>query len=93
MDKELLKKAKMIVNFKIHLTIFILGLIFFILLDILFYLLFDFSLLWIIFPIGIWLIFLIFHYYYAYKWNETMIQKELEKLKQKIKTNNNETPS
>lgn len=94
MDEKLLRKARLIVAFKIHRTIFMLGVAFLVLVDILLNLLFQFPVYWIIFPVGLWTIALIFHYFYAYKWDEKMLEQELEKLQGKQQnTNNHQTQS
>jgi len=90
MDNEelLLKKASKRAGFKVHITIFILANLFFWLFW--FFVLKGFDIekalfKGVLFISLVWLIFAIGHYLFVYKWNKTLVEKELMRLKNEIK--------
>jgi L-asparagine transporter-like permease len=77
---ELREKARSNVNFKMHRTIFFLANILIWLVSALLYYAFSLTWLWAIFPTAIWLIILIFHYLWVFRWNKDRVEKEYQKL-------------
>ncbi len=81
---ELREKARSVVNFKMHRTIFILANILIWLVSASLYYAFSLTWLWSIFPTGIWLIILIFHYLWVFRWNSDRLEKEYQRLLQQM---------
>lgn len=82
---ELIEKARSIVNFRMHRTIYFLSNILIWLVSIFLYFAFEVTWVWAIFPSSIWLVILIFHYLYLFKWNHDQVEKEYQKLVLKAK--------
>jgi heme/copper-type cytochrome/quinol oxidase subunit 4 len=87
-----LKTAKKRVGFKKHVTFYILANL---LLWVVFFFLFkgkeDKTFLHaILFVLLIWTIIIVGHYFYAIKWNKKMLEKEVEKLREKNEVTTND---
>lgn len=80
---ELREKARSIVNFKTHRTIFILANVLIWLVSMFLYFAFEFTWIWAIFPTAIWAVILAFHYLWIFRWNNDRIEKEYQKLLKK----------
>jgi len=88
--EKLRERARSLVNFKVHFIVFILSnLLIWIIWLFLFYA-FQVSQLWAVFPTMIWLILLIFHYLWVYRWNATQVEKEYNRLVKKMIAEKNE---
>lgn len=86
---ELREKARSVVNFKMHRTIFILANILIWLVSALLFYAFSLTWLWSIFPTGIWLIILIFHYLWVFRWNNDRVEKEYQRLLKQMESKQN----
>ncbi len=81
--EQLREKARSIVNFKMHRTVFLLANILIWLVNMFLYFAFQLTWVWAIFPTSIWAVILIFHYFWVFKWNNDRIENEYQKLLRK----------
>ncbi|HOF16780.1 MAG TPA: 2TM domain-containing protein [Bacteroidales bacterium] len=86
-EKKLYKIAKKRAAFRIHLSIYLLVILFFWLI---WYFLFagkeDNTFLLLTLAITLfWLLFIIAHYLFAFKWNKSIVEKEIKRLEKKEK--------
>lgn len=86
---ELLRIAKRRASFKAHLIIYVLANLLIWLIYILLMYSLSVSFPWALFPTIGWGIGLAFHYFFVFKWNDKMVEKELLKLKQEAESQNN----
>ena len=80
-DAQLREKARVIVNFKMHRSVFLLANLLIWLVSALLFFAFELLWEWAIFPTAIWLIILIFHYLWVFRWNKDRVEKVYQELK------------
>jgi L-asparagine transporter-like permease len=82
--EDLRDKARSIVSYKMHRTVFILANVLIWLICIFLYYAFKVTWVWAIFPTAIWTVILVFHHLWVFKWNKDRVEKEYQKLLSKI---------
>lgn len=84
---EMREKARAIVNFKMHRTVFILANVLIWLVSAFLQFAFQVTWLWAIFPTAIWGVILAFHYLWVFQWSKDRVEKEYQKLLKKYEQN------